>query len=258
MDRNTGHAPRPSDRPGGRAPEHLASFTRGRLDEDWSTPYYVIRQMASMAFSSVILLLFMPLVYFLGLLTKLESRGPTFYRGRRVGKDGRVFTMFKLRTLREGVESQIGVHLLQENSSHITKVGRIVRRTKLDEIPQFYNVLRGDMNIIGPRPVRPIRARLFLKTIPGFRQILQVRPGISGLSQIMADYYDPAERKFQYDLEYIKNRSLWLDIKLVLLTVVRVPIAAAQYIWGLVRSTAPEFPQASEKPREHAGVHGPR
>jgi lipopolysaccharide/colanic/teichoic acid biosynthesis glycosyltransferase len=249
MERNTGHASRPS--------EYVASFTRGRLDEDWSTPYYVLRRSASVVFSLAVLATFMPLVLFLGLLIKLESPGPIFYRGRRVGKDGKIFTMFKLRSLREGVESQIGVHLLQENSGHITKVGRIVRRTKLDEIPQFYNVLRGDMNIIGPRPVRPIRARLFLKTIPGFRQILQVRPGISGLSQIMADYYDPAERKFQYDLEYIKNRSLWLDIKLVVLTVVRVPIAAAQYIWGLVRGPAPVLP-ASGKTREHAEVHGPR
>jgi lipopolysaccharide/colanic/teichoic acid biosynthesis glycosyltransferase len=249
MERNNERTAHPS--------EHVASFTRGRLDEDWSTPYYVLRRTASFLFSLAVLAVFMPLVVTLGLLTKLESPGPIFYRGRRIGKDGKVFTMFKLRSLREGVESQIGVHLLQENSGHITKVGRIVRRTKLDEIPQFYNVLRGDMSIIGPRPVRPIRARLFLKTIPGFRQILQVRPGISGLSQIMADYYDPAERKFQYDLEYIKNRSLWLDIKLVFLTVVRVPIAAAQYVWVLVRGSEPVL-QASGKTREHAGVPGPR
>lgn len=249
MERITDRTPRPS--------EYTASFTRGRLDEDWSTPYYVLRRAASILFSCAVLVVFMPIVLLLGLLTKLESPGPIFYRGRRVGKDGKVFTMFKLRSLREGVESQIGVHLLQENSGHITRVGRIVRRTKLDEIPQFYNVLRGDMNIIGPRPVRPIRARLFLKTIPGFRQILQVRPGISGLSQIMADYYDPAERKFQYDLEYLKNRSLWLDVKLVVLTVVRVPIAAAQYMWGLSRGSGPVL-QANGKTREHAGVHGPR
>lgn len=250
MRRTNGPTSRPHD--------YAASFTRGKLDEDWSTPYYVLRRTASIIFSILVLVTFMPLVFALGLLTKLEGRGPMFYRGRRVGKDGKVFTMYKLRSLREGVESQIGVHLLQEDSGHITKVGRIVRRTKLDEIPQFYNVLRGDMSIIGPRPVRPIRARLFLKTIPGFRQILQVRPGISGLSQISADYYDPAERKFQYDLEYIKKRSLWLDIKLVVLTVVRVPIAAAQYMWGLVRSSTPPLPAASGKTREHAGVHGPR
>lgn len=236
--------------------DFTASFTRGKLDEDWSTSYYVFRRLASIVFSMLVLLVFMPFVLLLGWLTKLEGRGPIFYRGRRIGKDGKVFTMYKLRTLREGVESQIGVHLLQEDSGHITRVGRIVRRTKLDEIPQFFNVLRGDMSIIGPRPVRPIRARLFLKTIPGFRQILQVRPGISGLSQISADYYDPAERKFQYDLEYIRRRSLWLDIKLVVLTVVRVPIAAVQYMWALGRSSTPAF--ASGKTREHVGVHGPR
>jgi len=228
----------------------------GRLDEDWSTPYYLIRRAGAMAFSGVILALFMPAVVVLGLLIKLESPGPLFYRGRRVGKDGKIFTMYKLRTLRHGVESQIGVHLLQENSDHFTKVGRVVRRTKLDEIPQFWNVMKGDMTIIGPRPVRPIRARLFLKTIPGFRQVFQVKPGISGLSQVMADYYDPAETKFQYDLEYIQSRSLWLDVKLVFLTAFRVPIAAARYIWNVIRWGS--FSPADQETQEHAEVHGPR
>lgn len=230
---------------------------RGRLDEDWSTPYYVLRRIGSVVFSLIILSIFMPIVFALGLITKWESPGPIFYRGKRVGKDGRVFTMYKLRTLKHGVESQIGVHLLQEDSNHFTRLGRFVRRTKLDEIPQFFNVIRGDMSVIGPRPTRPVRTRLFLKTIPGFRQVLQVKPGISGLSQVTADYYDPAERKFQIDLDYIQNRSLYMDFKLVVLTVVRVPIAAAKYFWNRFRTSAPSVRTTSET-REHAEVHGPR
>ncbi len=236
-------------------PETTAvTYTRGNLDEDWSTAYYIVRRAAAVMFACGVLMVFMPFVLVLALLTRLESPGPLFYRGRRVGKDGKVFTMYKLRTLRHGVESQIGVHLLQENSDHFTRVGRIVRRTKLDEIPQFFNVIRGDMTIIGPRPVRPIRARLFLKTIPGFRQVLQVKPGISGLSQIMADYYDPAERKFEYDLEYIRNRSLWLDVKLVILTAVRVPIAAVRYLAGRLAGED----EGQQETQTHAEVHGPR
>jgi len=233
-------------------------YLRGRLDEDWSTAYYLFRRVAAIVFSIGVLVVFMPLVLLLGFLIRLESRGPLFYEGRRVGKDGKVFTMYKLRTLRHGVESQIGVHLLQEDSDHFTRVGRLVRRTKLDEIPQFWNVIRGEMTIIGPRPVRPIRARLFLKTIPGFRQVLQVKPGISGLSQVVADYYDPAEKKFQYDLEYVRNRCLWLDVKLVFLTVVRVPIAALRYFAGFFKSSAEESEEQHAKTRERVEVHGPR
>ena len=239
------------------AMESMSLMKRGRLDEDWSTPYYVVRRIGSVVFSAIILSLFMPFVLLLGLITKVESPGPIFYRGKRVGKDGRVFTMYKLRTLKHGVESQIGVHLLQEDSNHFTRLGRFVRRTKLDEIPQFFNVIRGDMAVIGPRPTRPVRTRLFLKTIPGFRHVLQVKPGISGLSQVTADYYDPAERKFQIDLDYIQNRSLWMDLKLVVLTVVRVPIAAAKYFWNRFRTSAPAVPTSNE-PREHAELHGPR
>jgi lipopolysaccharide/colanic/teichoic acid biosynthesis glycosyltransferase len=233
-------------------------YLRGRLDEDWSTTYYLFRRAMAILFSLGVLACFMPLVLFLGFLIRLESNGPLFYRGRRVGKDGKVFTMFKLRTLRHGVESQIGVHLLQEDSDHFTRVGRLVRRTKLDEIPQFWNVIRGEMTIIGPRPVRPIRARLFLKTIPGFRQVLQVKPGISGLSQVVADYYDPAEKKFQYDLEYVRNRCLWLDLKLVFLTVIRVPIGAVRYFVGFFRSSVEESEESHAKTRERAEIHGPR
>jgi lipopolysaccharide/colanic/teichoic acid biosynthesis glycosyltransferase len=233
-------------------------YLRGRLDEDWSTTYYLFRRAMAILFSAGVLACFMPLVLFLGFLIRLESNGPLFYRGRRVGKDGKVFTMFKLRTLRHGVESQIGVHLLQEDSDHFTRVGRLVRRTKLDEIPQFWNVIRGEMTIIGPRPVRPIRARLFLKTIPGFRQVLQVKPGISGLSQVVADYYDPAEKKFQYDLEYVRNRCLWLDLKLVFLTVIRVPIGAVRYFVGFFRSSVEESEESHAKTRERAEIHGPR
>jgi lipopolysaccharide/colanic/teichoic acid biosynthesis glycosyltransferase len=212
------------------------SILQGKLDEDWSTPYYLFRRTASIAFSLGALAAFLPPVVLLGLLTKLESPGPIFYKGRRVGKDGKIFMMYKLRTLKNNVESQIGVHLLQEDSQHFTRIGRFVRRTKLDEIPQFYNVLCGHMSIVGPRPVRPIRARLFLKTIPGFRHILQVKPGITGLSQVMADYYDPADKKFQYDVQYIANRCLWLDLKVAAATVLRVPMAMLRQSWGNLRN----------------------
>ncbi len=233
------------------------SIARGRLDEDWSTRYYLIRRAASLAFSTAALITLMPIVLALGFLTKLESRGPILYRGRRVGKDGKIFTMYKLRTLKRNAESQIGVHLLQEDSQHFTRIGRFVRRSKLDEVPQFYNVIRGEMNIVGPRPVRPIRARLFLKTIPGFRQILQVKPGITGLSQVLADYYDPADKKFQYDLEYISKRCLWLDLRVVGATILRVPTGALRYCWESVRDwVRPAVSRGGTG--GHAEVQGPR
>lgn len=195
------------------------AITGGLLDKNRSTPYRLMRRAASVAFSGAALLVFMPLIITFGLLIKLESRGPIFYRGKRVGKGGKIFTMFKLRTLKQDAENQIGVHLLQPDSQHFTRIGRFVRRTKLDEVPQFYNVIRGEMNIVGPRPVRPIRAHLFLKTNPRFQQILQVRPGITGLSQVLAGYYDPVDKKFQYDLEYINRRRLSFDLKVVIATV---------------------------------------
>jgi len=145
----------------------------------------------------------------------LEDRGPVFYRQRRLGLNGRPFNVLKFRTMIPDAEKHTGPVWASERDPRITRVGRILRRTALDELPQIINILRGDMSFVGPRSERPELHARFVETVPGFDKRLAVRPGLTGLAQVKGAYDLPPAEKLAYDLYYIWNRSLWMDIRLI-------------------------------------------
>lgn len=187
-----------------------------------SRPEEIARRAANIAVSLAVLLLVSPMLLLLGVLIRLESPGPVFYRGLRVGRNGRLFTMYKLRTLKVGAEQEIGIAFARLDAPYATRLGRLLRQTKADEIPQFFNVLRGDMTLVGPRPVRPICAEHFSRRLPGYTEQFRVRPGITGLSQMRAGDHAHASLKLKYDIEYLRTRSLKTDVAILLQTGAKV------------------------------------
>jgi len=155
-------------------------------------------------------------------LIKLTSPGGALYRQERVGLHGRVFTIYKLRTMRDDAEAGTGPVWSRLNDPRVTPIGRFLRKTRLDELPQLWNVLRGDMSIVGPRPERPGFVSELTAQIPFFSQRHVLKPGISGWAQVHCSYaasVEDAIEKLQYDLYYIKNFSLWLDLLILVETV---------------------------------------
>ena len=149
----------------------------------------------------------------------LTSSGSVFYRQRRVGQGGREFMMYKLRTMRDGAEQDTGPILAHVGDQRMTVVGRFFRATRIDEIPQLLNVLNGSMSLIGPRPERPEFVAKLVEEIPGYAERWLVKPGLSGLAQVRGEYDTSAAYKLKYDLAYIHNHSLLLDIRIMVETV---------------------------------------
>jgi len=172
--------------------------------------------------AAVGLLLLLPVSLCIALATKLTSRGPVLYRGVRIGKNMQPFRIVKFRTLLVDAEQRIGARLLTPGDPLYTPVGRFLKRTKLDEIPQLWNVVRGDMNLVGPRPIRPVFLATSMREIPNYAARFVVRPGMTGLAQLRGGYFTHPRDKLRYDLLYIRNRSMLLDVKLVLATFVKL------------------------------------
>ena len=174
--------------------------------------------------SSLVLLLSIPLMLICAVAIKLTSRGPVFYQQQRVGLQGHLFTIFKLRTMRQDAESE-GAQWAQSNDPRITRVGRFLRASRLDEIPQCWNVLKGDMSFVGPRPERPEFTEQLAEQIPYYELRHLVKPGITGWAQVIFPYgasVDDALKKLQYELYYIKNQSFMLDLNILLRTMITV------------------------------------
>lgn len=175
------------------------------------------------AISALILfILLIPVMVVLAIVIKCDSRGRIFYTQERVGKDGRKFTIMKFRTMVENAESLTGAVYAADNDPRITKIGRFLRKWRLDEIPQLVNVIKGDMGLIGPRPEREVFIREFEEKIPFYTQRLLVRPGLTGWAQVKFPYassIEQTEEKLQYDLYYIKNMSFILDFVVFLKTI---------------------------------------
>jgi len=162
--------------------------------------------------------LILPLFAVISVIIKATSPGGVFFRQDRVTAGGRVFRIFKFRTMREDAESETGPVLSHEGDERVTAVGRFLRRYRLDELPQLFNVIKGDMSLVGPRSERPFFVEQYAKSIDGYEIRNTVRAGITGYAQIFGHYGTSAEYKLKYDLMYIKNYSLLLDIKLILQT----------------------------------------
>ena len=177
----------------------------------------------SMVFGGLLFPLLWPLwivvIFIIPLLIWLEDRGPIFYSQNRIGKNKKIFKVYKFRTMIPDAEKISGAVWSTKNDPRITKIGHILRKTALDEIPQLLNIIRGEMSFVGPRAERPELHNEFTKSIPEFDERLKVTPGLSGLAQISGSYdLDPSE-KIKYDLEYIEKMSFFFDIKIITLSV---------------------------------------
>jgi exopolysaccharide biosynthesis polyprenyl glycosylphosphotransferase len=176
--------------------------------------YDVFKRATDILFALAVSIVTLPLLLLGALLVRLTSHGPAFYRQVRVGMHGRLFTIYKLRTMVDNAEAG-GAQWAEKNDVRITPLGKVLRATRIDELPQLWNVLRGDMSLVGPRPERPEFVDQLEKEIPFYRARFAVRPGITGWAQVKHRYANSVEdtkTKLEYDLFYIKNRSLWLDL----------------------------------------------
>lgn len=193
------------------------------LVEVMGAPIYgaseVIKRLIDIFVSSLVLLLLLPLILVIIVLIKIGSKGPVLFKQERVGKDGRIFSLYKFRSMTKDAEKDTGPVLAQSGDKRITRFGRVLRSIRLDEIPQLINVLKGDMSLVGPRPERPFFVEQFKKEISGYVQRLQVRPGITGLAQVHSTYEISARSKLRYDLLYVRKHSLFLDLEIILRTI---------------------------------------
>jgi len=181
--------------------------------------YLVCKRVLDVLFSLLMLALSWPLVLLAALLIKATSEGPAFFVQERVGKGGQTFRMYKLRTMVVDAEKTTGPVLADPYDARVTAVGRFLRATRLDELPQFWNVIKGDMSVVGPRPERPEFVSNFMAQVPGYAKRHEVRPGITGLAQVYGGYLTNVYNKLRYDWLYLYRCSLWYDLRIVLLTV---------------------------------------
>lgn len=187
-----------------------------------STTFILVRRAISIGISLIGLILALPLLPFIMLAISLDSKGPVFYTQTRVGKSGRLFKVVKFRTMRQDAEAASGPKWAGDNDPRITKVGKFLRSSRLDEIPQLWCVLKGDMAFVGPRPERPEFIEWLSKEIPYYNVRHMVRPGLTGWAQVKYKYGSTVEdsrEKLQYDLFYIKNASIGLDLLIMFQTV---------------------------------------
>ncbi len=168
------------------------------------------------------ILITFPILLCADILIKLNSPGPVVYSQKRVGKNGKVFTIYKLRSMRFDAEKGVGAVWAQKNDPRVTLIGKILRKSRVDEIPQLFNVLQGDMSIVGPRPERPEMVRDLKSLIRDYEKRLVVKPGITGLAQIVHKYDESiadVKKKVKYDLLYIRKKCLWTDLNILAQTV---------------------------------------
>jgi lipopolysaccharide/colanic/teichoic acid biosynthesis glycosyltransferase len=196
-------------------PGHRPAMSGLKPDGDWGRWWQVLLAVVGLALT-------LPVSICVALATKLTSRGPVLYKGTRIGRSMRPFTIYKFRTLLTDAEQRIGARLLTPGDPLYTPVGRFLKRTKLDEIPQLLNVVKGDMNMVGPRPIRPVFLATSMREIDNYAARFTVRPGMTGLAQLRGGYFTHPRDKLRYDVLYIRNRSVVLDVKLVVGTFVKL------------------------------------
>jgi exopolysaccharide biosynthesis polyprenyl glycosylphosphotransferase len=161
----------------------------------------------------------LPLMALCAVLIAATSSGPVLFRQDRVGRGCRSFVLWKLRTMQDDAERDTGPVLARPDDPRLTPVGAFLRRYRLDEVPQLWNVLNGTMSLVGPRPERPAFVERYLAEIPGYGERFATRPGLTGLAQVNGEYHSSAQNKLRYDLAYIANRNLWLDLSILFRTV---------------------------------------
>lgn len=190
------------------------------------TPLYgwniVIKRTFDIIFSVIAIIITAPIIALISILIKIVSHGPVFYKQERMGLDGNKFITYKFRTMMVNAEENTGPVWAKENDERKTTIGTFLRRTNLDELPQFFNVLKGEMSIVGPRPERPVFVEQFKKSIPQYMLRHKMKAGITGWAQVNGWRGNTSiEKRIEYDLYYIENWSLMFDIKIILMTIWR-------------------------------------
>ncbi|WDU82059.1 exopolysaccharide biosynthesis polyprenyl glycosylphosphotransferase [Caloramator sp. Dgby_cultured_2] len=198
--------------------EEVASTVDTALDLIENNFYDYIKRILDIILSLIGLIIGLPFVIIFSILIIIESPGSPIYKQERVGKRGKIFTIYKLRSMYCDAEKN-GPKWADKNDDRVTKIGKIIRKTRIDEIPQLINVLKGEMSIVGPRPERPMFTYQFDQEIPGFINRLKVKPGLTGWAQVNGGYEMTPAEKLEYDLYYIENRCLKLDLLIILKTI---------------------------------------
>jgi len=189
------------------------------------SPYFRWKNVPGFLVALALCLPGLPLIFILVLVVRISSRGPAIYRQIRVGRNGRAFTIFKLRTMRQDAEATTGPTWASADDPRVTPVGRFIRALHLDELPQLFNVVLGDMALVGPRPERPEFTQLLGRKIPGYLDRLEVRPGITGLAQINLPPdtdLESVRRKVVLDREYVENANALMDLRILVCTCFRM------------------------------------
>jgi len=212
----------------------IPTHTANAEDSSW---YPFWRGVAEFAAALMLFVITAPVVLIAAAAVRLTSRGPAVYAQRRLGRGGRVYTMYKLRSMYHECERQSGVCWSRPGDPRITPVGRFLRFTHLDELPQLWNVLKGEMSLIGPRPERPELVTRLARDIPRYRERMQVRPGVTGFAQVQLPYdsgLESVRRKLAYDLYYIETVSAGLDLRILFGTALKmsgIPFAIIRWLF---------------------------
>jgi sugar transferase (PEP-CTERM system associated) len=181
-----------------------------------------VKRTIDIILSTVLLIMFLPFIVLLAILIKIDSIGPVFYSQERIGEHRKKYRIFKFRSMVDDAEKECGPVCTRENDERITRIGRLIRKLRIDEVPQLWNVLKGDMSFVGPRPERDFFVKQYEKKIPYYGERFSVRPGVTGWAQVCYQYstsLDDTIEKLNYDLFYIKNMSAFLDLMIVLRTI---------------------------------------
>jgi exopolysaccharide biosynthesis polyprenyl glycosylphosphotransferase len=178
-----------------------------------------LKRLLDLVAGSLLLAAALPVAAACALAVRLSSPGPILYRQPRIGRGQRLFTLLKLRTMRDDAEAESGEVLAQPGDPRLTPCGSLLRRFRLDELPQLLNVLQGTMSLVGPRPERPGFVQRYLKEVPGYAERFSLAPGVTGLAQVNGEYHSSPQNKLRYDLAYAANWTLWLDLSILLRTV---------------------------------------
>lgn len=200
--------------------EKRGEYTVEPLGEIADKPVYsfIKRTFDIVASAAALLVLLVPMVL-IAIVVSATSEGGALFTQERLGKNGKPFRMTKFRTMRKDAERDGAQWSRGDEDSRITRVGSFLRKVRLDELPQLWSILKGDMSFVGPRPERQVFYDEFETYIHGFSERLKVKPGLTGLAQVNGGYFLRPEEKVLYDVEYIKNRSVWLDLKILFQTI---------------------------------------
>ena len=195
----------------------VSSQEQIQINQQLIPAYFVFNRSMDIIISFIMLLLLSPILVLLCILIPIDSAGAPFFHQERLGKNGKSFKVIKLRSMGLDAEKN-GPKWACKEDARVTKVGAFLRRTRFDEVPQFLNVLKGEMSLIGPRPEREYFYKEFDKSLPNFKRRLLVKPGLTGWAQVNGGYDLSPEEKLTFDVYYIQHRSISMDIKILLLT----------------------------------------